>query len=113
MGCSHGPYFWIERRNEDRRSSFVFQCQTNLVKQIAFSFTGTITTENKRINRLFEEGVTHLVDTQNQRTPSDFITVAEAQQQILLQTGRAVSHSTAARWIAQNNLGCKLPGHKG
>jgi len=89
------------------------KCQKNLVKHIAFSFTGTITNQNKRINHLFREGVTNLVDTQNQRLPSDFITVDQARKQILLQTGRTVSHSTAARWVAQNNLGYKLPGHKG
>ena len=80
---------------------------------IAFSFAGIITTQNKRTKHLFKEGVAHLVDNQNQRSPEDFITVADAQQQILLQTGRTVSHSTAARWIAQNNLGYKLLGFKG
>ena len=89
------------------------QCQTNLVKHTAFSFTGTITAQNKRINHLFKAGVANLVDTQNQRSPEDFITVADAQQQILFQTGRTVSHSTAVRWVAENNLGYKLPAVKG
>lgn len=65
------------------------------------------------MNHLFEEGGIHLVDTQNQRTPEDFISIEQARKQILLQTGRTVSHSTAARWIAQNNLEYKLPGYKG
>ena len=89
------------------------QCQTNLVRQIGFVFFGTITNQNKRFNHKFKEGVVDLVSTQHQRAPSDFISVAQAQEQILLQTGRTVSHSTAARWIGQNHLGHKLQGRKG
>lgn len=58
------------------------------------------------------EGVTNLVNTQNQRSPEDFISINQARKQILLQTGRTVSHSTAARWIAENNLGHKFPGYR-
>ena len=32
---------------------------------------------------------------------------------MLLQTGSTVSRSTVARWVAENNLGYKLPGNKG
>jgi hypothetical protein len=62
---------------------------------------------------LFREGVEHLSVTGKDRKSSDFISVADAQRQILIQTGCTVSHSTAARWVAENNLGHKLPGHKG
>ncbi len=89
------------------------QCQTNLVKHIAFTFSGTITAQNKRINHLFKEGVQYLTVTEKDRKSSDFISIDQARKQILLQTGRTVSHSTAARWVAQNNLGHKLSGRKG
>ncbi len=78
-------------------------CQTNLVKHIAFRFAETITNQDKRINYLFKERVTNLVDTQNQRSPEDFISIDQDRKQILLQTGRTVSDSTAARWVSQNN----------
>ena len=87
--------------------------QLNPAKQIALSLNWTITIHNNRTNHLFREGVSHLVDTQNQRSPENSMTIADAQQQILLQTGCTVSHCTAVRWIAKNNLGYKLPGHRG
>ncbi len=62
---------------------------------------------------MFEDGVEHLTVTEKDRKSSDFISIEQARKQILLQTGRTVSHSTAARWVGQNNLGHKLPGTKG
>ena len=54
-----------------------------------------------------------LVAVQDQRKSSDFISVGDVQQKIFSYTGRSVSHSTAARWVALNELGYKLDGIKG
>jgi hypothetical protein len=91
----------------------LYQGQTKLVKQIGFVLRGVITTYNKRTNHKFRRGVAELVAVQNHRKPSDFISVGDAQQKIFSYTGRSVSHSTAARWVALNELGYKLDGIKG
>ncbi len=89
------------------------QYKANLVTHAPFVINWIVTLENHRVNHEFRESVADLLATKKQHRPSDFISVAKAQQQILSHTGRKVSHSTAARWIAQNNLGYKLPGYKG
>jgi hypothetical protein len=88
------------------------QRQTNLVKQIGFVLYGEITIRNNRINHRFKE-VRSLLPTKNNRKSSDFITIAQARDRFIYYTGRMVSHSTLARWIAQNELGLKLEGKRG
>lgn len=100
-------------RERHQGRAAALQCQTNLVKHITFNFSETINVQNKRINHLFKERVSYLVDNQKQRSPNDFISIEQARAQVLLQTGRAVSHSTIARWVSQNNLGHKLLGKRG
>ena len=91
----------------------LYQCQTNIVKQIGFVLRGMVNTYNKRINDKFKRGVADLVAAREYSTPSDFISVSEAQELILIHTGQTVCHTTAVRWITQNSLGSKLSGNKG
>lgn len=89
------------------------QCQANPVTHVSFRINCTITTRNGTFNHVFREGVADILTIKKQHKPSDFISVAKARQKILLQTGRTVSYSTAVKWVAQNNLGHKLPGERG
>jgi hypothetical protein len=49
----------------------------------------------------------------NNRKTTDFITIAKAKDLIIYHIGRIVSHSTVARWGAQNELGFKMDGIRG
>ncbi len=72
-GCSHVLYFWIERGNENRHSSFAFQHKANLVLHTPFVINGLVIQENNTVNQVLRDGVADLLDTQKQHDPTDFI----------------------------------------